>query len=111
MWIDDHLRQYDRDLARTVAVYEGVSQRLAQQIPDLALGLSSQDVERRQGDVWLRGGGLQGEEANLWSIAVGDDDLGYDFCKADDGPGGSLDVLALELEVATLAAPNEGVAS
>ena len=104
--VDDHLREQRGDGA---AALEAVHELLIEQVADHPFGLGAEDVERvRLG----RGVGLalEGEQPDLRSVAVGDDDvvLGREL---DDRLDGGGDVRALDLHVRGFSAAEQRVAS
>ena len=100
---DEHLGQKRRDRAAG----EPVSERLLDQIPDHALGLGSQHVERRRRPGRL---GLQCEHPHLGAVAVRD----HQPMVARDrreGLGDDLDVAPLTGHIGRLAPLEQGVAA
>ena len=109
--IHDGARQDDRDRPLTTFADEARRERLRQQVPDLAHRLRHEHVERRRRH--RRGGrvGLDGEEADLRAVAVGQHELVAHALEVHEGARRPQQVVMLDLDRAGLAAADQGVAA
>ena len=96
--VDDDLCQERGDLA----IRELVAESLLEEVADHPLALRTEHVER--------GRGLQGEQADLGPVAVGDDQLVV-AVQLSEAAGGVRDVTPLHVGVSGLAAPQQRVAA
>ena len=103
--VHEHLRQQRGDLA----VRQLVAERLLEQVADHALALRPEHIERVGRDVGV-GRRLQGEQADLGSVAVGDDQLVVTG-ELGEAARGFGDVAALKLGLSRLAALQQRVAA
>jgi hypothetical protein len=100
--VDDDLREDGDDLA----FRKRVAELLSEDVADHPVGLRAEHVERGQD---VARGGLEGEETDLWSVAVGDDQL---VIERDRGqrPRSHPRVGAPRRQVGRLAAPQQRIA-
>jgi len=82
---------------------------LREQVADHALTLGAKDVERVGSDGFV-GVGFEGEQSDLWAVAVCDHELVF-AGEGGQGGGGLQNVLPLGFRLRRLAAAQKGVAA
>ena len=91
-----------------MTAWEGVLEGLEEPVPDHALGLGSQNVQRVRVGQRRVSSAFQGQQPDLGAVSMGDDQCVLSG-QGGQGPYSRLDVVGLDLRIRWFAPLEEGV--